>query len=132
MYFCRGITREIVHVLSMVGSIVVVDRSVNTALSGAAMIISGSVRKPQEMLRITTQITDVLRGCILWSDLIDRRAGDTFTIQEEIAKIVTETVRTELLGDAGGRNGMHRSIASKYISCTARSSQLLGSCPSAE
>ncbi|MEO6801732.1 MAG: tetratricopeptide repeat protein [Granulicella sp.] len=110
VYFCRGLASEIVHSLSNVSSLVVIDRSVNAAASDAAMVVSGSVRKSQDILRITTQIGDVLRGCILWSESVDRRQGDDFVIQEEIAKTVSETLRSELLGEANGRNGMQRRV----------------------
>jgi TolB-like protein/tetratricopeptide (TPR) repeat protein len=109
-YFCRGLSSEIIHALSKVGSIVVVDSSLSTDPHDAAMIVGGTVRKVQNVLRITVQITDVLRGCILWSESIDRLCGDTFASQEDVAKLVADTVRAELVGGVSGRNGMRRSL----------------------
>ena len=109
-YFCRGLSSEIVHALSKIGSIVVVDSSLSADPHDAAMIVGGTVRKSQDLLRITMHITDVLRGCILWSESVDRQRGDTFTSQEDVAKLVADTVQSELVGGVGGRYGMRRSL----------------------
>jgi tetratricopeptide (TPR) repeat protein/TolB-like protein len=109
-YFCRGLSSEIIHALSKIGSIVVVDHSLSTDAHDAAMIVGGTVRKAQDLLRITMHITDVLRGCILWSESVDRQRGDTFGSQEDVAKLVADTVRSELVGGVGVRSGMRRSL----------------------
>lgn len=109
-YFCRGLSSEIIHALSKVGSIVVVDSSFGAGTHDAAMVVSGTVRKAQNLLRITVQITDVLRGCILWSESLDRPRSDTFTSQEDVAKLVAETVQSELVGGATGRHGLRRGV----------------------
>src|SRR6202522_3825008 len=87
-HFCDGLTHEIIHALIQVDSIMVVSHNSEPdaadALAGpsAAMIVSGSVRKSKDMLRITTHISDAVRGCYVWSDCIDRKVADSFEVQE--------------------------------------------------
>jgi TolB-like protein/Flp pilus assembly protein TadD len=108
--FCQGLTQQIVHTLIRAGSMLVVshpeqDLSADQPAPPAAMIVSGSVRRAKDTLRITTQITDAVRGCFLWSDSIDRSTAGLydiglFDIQEEVAGTVAQTLRTELLDAA--------------------------------
>ena len=112
--FCDGLTHEIIHALIQVESIMVVAHSSGSdspdAAAGpsAAMIVSGSVRKSKDMLRITTHISDAVRGCYVWSESIDRKLVDSFEIQEEVARSVVRTLRTELLGGNAGTGIRHR------------------------
>jgi TolB-like protein/Flp pilus assembly protein TadD len=113
-HFCEGLTHEIIHALVQVDSIMVVSHlsepDAADALAGpsAAMIVSGSVRKSKDMLRITTHISDAVRGCYVWSDCIDRRVGDSFDVQEEVARTIVRTLRSELLGGDAGTGSRHR------------------------
>jgi TolB-like protein len=111
-YFCRGITWEIVNSLSGQNSIIVMSRdgiderqSMEIAET-AAMVISGSVRTMKNMFRITTRISDVARGCFIWSLSIDQDITDTFTAQEKVARLLLDAVRNEL--DAGKDRGTKR------------------------
>jgi serine/threonine-protein kinase len=63
----------------------------------AALIISGSVRKSRDVLRITMHLSDAVRGCFIWSHTIDRNLGDVFTVQEEVAQLVCRAVSDELV-----------------------------------
>ena len=114
-YFCDGLTQEIVSSLSKVNSLVLLstDKAAETPelaqSSGAGMIVSGSVRKSRDTLRIVTNLTDAVRGCYLWSDSIDRKMDDLFAIQEEVAKAVSQTLRTELSGVEGRAGAKHSS-----------------------
>ncbi|AFL87299.1 putative integral membrane protein [Terriglobus roseus DSM 18391] len=102
--FCRGLASEIVHALSKVDSIVVMDESSTRqeSLEEAAVFIGGTVRTAQGTMRITMQMTDTMRGSILWSESIDRRYDDVFALQEEIAATVIGAVMPQLVGDSGG------------------------------
>ena len=112
--FCDGLTQEILHALIQIESIMVIFRTPegDAAEAGAgpsaAMIVSGGVRKSKDMLRITTHISDAVRGCYVWSESIDRKVADSFEIQEEVARTVVRTLRTELLNDDGGGGLRHR------------------------
>jgi serine/threonine-protein kinase len=107
-YFCQGLSEEIIHSLSKMNSLVLLsaDKAAEmTNNQGAGMVISGSIRKSRDMLRITTHLTDAVRGCYLWSDSIDRKLDDSFAIQEEIAQTICKSLRVELSG-GGDRIGV--------------------------
>lgn len=114
-YLCEGLSQEIISSLSKINSLVLLsadkaeDSPEPAQLSGAGMIISGSIRKSRDLLRITTHLTDTVRGCYLWSDSIDRKMDDLFAVQEEVAKTVTQILRSELPGGHGKVGGRHPS-----------------------
>ena len=110
-YLCKGLTQEIIYALSKVESVVVVSRDQTYDSRGAettpsaAIIVSGSVRKSRDILRITTHLTDAVRGCYLWSDSIDRKIDDILTTQTEVAQEVVRTVRQQFLGGHNRSSG---------------------------
>jgi serine/threonine-protein kinase len=59
------------------------------------------VRRAEARVRITTQLTDVNDGRLLWSERYDRRMDDIFDLQEEMARTIVSTLRATFLGDFG-------------------------------
>jgi TolB-like protein/Tfp pilus assembly protein PilF len=108
-YFSLGLCHEIVNSLSKEDSIIIVSRdpaqSTGAAedTSSAALIVSGSIRKSRELLRITMHLSDAARGSFVWSHSIDRDLRDIFTVQEEVAQLVSRAVRDELIAGTGKR-----------------------------
>ena len=56
------------------------------------------MRRAGDRLRITAQLINAADGCHLWSQRFDRRMGDVFEIQEEIAQSIVEALRVKLTG----------------------------------
>jgi len=112
-YFCKGLSQEIIHTLAKVGTISIVarDRMPEPHETGdqlnVAMIISGSIRKSRDTLRITTHLIDAMRGSYLWSDSIDRKMKNVFAIQEEVAKTILKKLQAEMEG-TGRAKGTRR------------------------
>jgi TolB-like protein/Flp pilus assembly protein TadD len=115
--FCRGLTSEIVHSLSKMDSIVVMDGSSARAesLQDAAIQIGGSVRTAQGLMRITMQMTDAMRGSILWSESIDRPYDDVFALQEEVATTIIGAVMPQLVGDPAGMRSKVGNLAANNM-----------------
>jgi serine/threonine-protein kinase len=114
-YFCEGVTEEIIHALAKVRHLRVVARSVGTQTTvGAATVISGSVRKSGDDLRITVQVVDAANGSYLWSEIFDRRMTDIFGVQKEIAHAVLEKIRTDVIGQEGGRRARRPESVAAY------------------
>src|SRR5438128_1134101 len=69
-YFCEGISEEIIDALANLQQVRVVAhvKGVEAGAAQAATIISGSVRKSGEDLRITVQFVDAANGSYLWSE----------------------------------------------------------------
>src|SRR5262249_39380127 len=69
----------------------------------AAMVISGSVRRSGDQLRLTAQLVDGASGCYLWSESIDTPAGDLFGGQERIADAIVRRLDMERTSAHGTR-----------------------------
>src|SRR5262249_10259522 len=116
-YFCEGISDEIINALAKLQQVRVVALAKGElSASQAATIISGSVRKSGEELRITVQFIDSATGSYLWSETFDRKAGREFQIQQDIAQAVLEKVKTDLIGsDAGRRSRRPASLSAHNL-----------------
>ena len=49
-------------------------------------VLSGSVQRAGEKLRISAQLINAATGTNMWSESFDRPAGDIFAVQDEVAK----------------------------------------------
>jgi serine/threonine-protein kinase len=111
-YLSDGITDELINALANVPGLRVASRTSVFALKGrredvrvlgsevgASVILEGTVRRAESRVRITTQLTDVTDGRLLWSERYDRRMDDIFELQDEIARTIVETLRATFLGD---------------------------------
>jgi TolB-like protein/Flp pilus assembly protein TadD len=98
-YFCRGLADEIIDQLAKSGNARVIawdalhgspspDSLPAPSRMNVATVISGSVRRSRDDLRITAQIIDGASGCYAWSESFDRKIEAGFAVQQEIAKAV--------------------------------------------
>ncbi len=86
-YFSAGMTEEMRHALSRIQGIRVVSRAAGFAGSeadGTTHVLSGSVRKNGDQLRISAQLTRA-SGEVLWNDSFQRPLSETLSVQDEIA-----------------------------------------------
>lgn len=107
-YFADGLSEEVSGQLSRLPGLHVTGRTsafsfkgkigdlrtIGKAL-GVRYILEGSVRKAGEQLRISAQLVDS-NGTRVWSDEYDRKLGDVFAIQEEVAKAVAVALSVTL------------------------------------
>ena len=110
-YFCHGIREEIIHALSKLETSRVVARDLSQLSAGesigengahAGVIVTGSVRKSGDDLRVTAQLVDGANGNYLWSESFDRKNSNIFAIQEEIAQSVFKRLQAGVARVAGG------------------------------
>ena len=100
-YFCEGITEDIITELSRFSELLVIARNSSFQYKGrsvdvrqigtelnARCILEGSIQSSDGTVRITAQLIDAVRGTHLWADRFDRKLGDTFSIQDEIARMI--------------------------------------------
>jgi TolB-like protein/Tfp pilus assembly protein PilF len=112
-YFCSGLKQEIVHDLAklelfrVAASDRVQDISESRGQLNVALIITGSVRKSRDTVRITTNLVDSVSNCYLWSESVDRELGNVFSLQEEVAQRVQQKLQEEISG-SGNRCGAGR------------------------
>lgn len=101
-YFCEGITEDIITELSRFHELLVIARNSSFQYKGrridvrqigselnARYILEGSIQSSDGTVRVTAQLIDAARGTHLWADRFDRKLGDTFSIQDEIARMIS-------------------------------------------
>jgi len=62
----------------------------------AAYVLTGTLRRSGNRLRITTQLVDTGTDFPLWSERYDREMKDVFEVQDEIARKIAEALRVTL------------------------------------
>jgi adenylate cyclase len=108
-YFADGLTEEMITVLSQLRELRVIARtsvmpykstSEGVAQIGAELgveaVLEGSVRKSGEELRIDVQLIDVDTQEHTWAHTYDRKLGDVFALQTEIAKRVAKQLKVNM------------------------------------
>jgi serine/threonine protein kinase/Tfp pilus assembly protein PilF len=111
-YFSEGLAEEIINDLSRIPGLQVTARSsafkftsnddphtVGEKLN-VGVILTGSVRKGGNKLKITAQLVDTGKSVNLWSESYDRDLNDAFAVQEDIGKHVASSLQVTLLGGA--------------------------------
>ena len=108
-FLAEGMHEEIEAMLSMAPNLMVKDGSrfkeqandagaIGKALQVEA-IVTGSVRQAAGQLRVIVKLVDTRTEANLWTKTFDKKEGDVFAIQREIAQSVAEGLSIEL--DAG-------------------------------
>jgi hypothetical protein len=77
-------------------------RSIGSAL-GVEHIVEGSVRKQGDKVRISAQLVQVSDGFQLWSESYDADVRDIFSLQERIARAITDQLQVVLQGEQKSR-----------------------------
>ncbi|MBY0489254.1 MAG: protein kinase [Gemmatimonadaceae bacterium] len=77
-------------------------------LLGVSSVLTGSIQRAGDQLRITARAVRIANDSILWSQSFDRPATDIFAVQDEVARAVVAAMRLTLaavpdsLRDIGG------------------------------
>jgi non-specific serine/threonine protein kinase len=108
-YLRDGITEDIITELSKIRGLNTYsrptvltfrDKQVTPSQIGqqlnAAYVLTGSLRRSGNRLRITTQLVDAQTDFPLWSERYDREMKDVFEVQDEIARKIAEALRVTL------------------------------------
>jgi TolB-like protein/Flp pilus assembly protein TadD len=108
-YFSDGLTDELIASLSKVGTLEVVSRLTSVQYKNtrkdaqtigqelqARYIVTGTVRKFQENLRITAQMVDAKTNKQLWAETYKGKLADIFDIQESVSKEIAEALKLKL------------------------------------
>ncbi len=108
-YFSDGLTEELIANLSRLKEIRVVPRATSMQYKGTTKdiktigtelgtryILSGSVRKFQDNLRITVELIDVDTDTQLWAETYKGKLADVFDIQEQVSKQIVDALMVKL------------------------------------
>ena len=110
-YFSDGITDDILTHLSKINDLRVISRNsvrkykdtdedveVIAKELGATHVLSGSVRRTGNRVRITAQLVDARTDQHLWAETYDRELQDVFAVQSDIAQQIASVLAVQLTG----------------------------------
>lgn len=108
-YFADGICEDVIASLGRIKWLRVISRNstfsyrgqtldVRAASSelGARYILTGSVRKAAEQVRVSVQLLNGESGAQIWSARHDRRLEDVFAVQDEITERIVAALEPEV------------------------------------
>jgi TolB-like protein len=108
-FFADGVTSDITQALSASKSFPVLANSstnvykgkdIDTQIAGtelgARYVVSGSVRRAGDKVRVSVELADVETRVQLWSERYDHRLEDVFAVQDEITTTVASVVQPEI------------------------------------
>jgi TolB-like protein len=115
-YFSDGISEDIITALSKLRWFLVIARNSSFIYKGKAVhmkqvaedlgvryVLEGSVRRSDDMVRITAQLNDVSTGSHLWAERYDRDITDVFAVQDEITESIVAAIAPQLYAAEGFR-----------------------------
>ena len=119
-YFADGLTDELITDLSAIRTLRVTARGAVIRLKGSAKdhdaiarelgvryVVTGSVRRAGDGIRVTASLHDANADAVLWTDKINGPLGDVFAIQERIAGRIAGGLRLTLSVDEQRRLREH-------------------------
>jgi TolB-like protein/tetratricopeptide (TPR) repeat protein/tRNA A-37 threonylcarbamoyl transferase component Bud32 len=108
-YFRDGMTEDIITELSKITGLRAFPRVAVLAFRdqpvpapqvgqqlGAGYVLTGSLRRAGQRLRITAQLVETRTGQTMWGERYDRELKDVFEVQDEIARSITQALRITL------------------------------------
>ena len=110
-YFSDGLSEELIAALAQITGLKVIGRSSSFRFKdrkedpktigeklGVTTLLDGTVRKQGDRVRIVAELVNAADGIQLWTQTFDRQLKDIFTVQQEIARAVAESLKVTLLG----------------------------------
>lgn len=114
-FFSDGLSENLIDVLSRVEGLRVIGRASSFqfrdskegavaigARLGVAYLLSGSVQRTDDKLRVRAEVVDTRNGAAFWSRQYDRENRDLFVLQDELAKSIADVLKVKLLRPAAG------------------------------
>lgn len=109
-YFADGLSEEILNLLAQSSTMRIIARTSSFSFKNrhdldiqaiarklnATHVLEGSVRKSGKRVRVTAQLVDGTTSAHLWSQTYDRDLTDIFSVQDEIAAAVTDSLHAKL------------------------------------
>jgi TolB-like protein/DNA-binding winged helix-turn-helix (wHTH) protein len=108
-HFADGLSEELLNRLAQIEGLRVIARTSSFAYKGQSPdardvgtelgvghVLQGSLRRSGNRLRVATQLIDAEAGHQVWSETYERRFGDVFTIQDQIAAAVARELSVTL------------------------------------
>jgi TolB-like protein len=104
-YFADGVTEDTLTALSRFRELLVISRGSSFAFKDKSLdireiaknlsvlyVLSGSIRRAGDRVRVIAQLTNAETGLQVWADRYDRDLIDIFDLQDEISRVVAAVV----------------------------------------
>jgi TolB-like protein/Tfp pilus assembly protein PilF len=111
-YFSDGVTESIINILSHLPHLKVMARSTVFRYKGEEVdvrevgrtlgvraVLTGRVMQVGESIVLNFELVDVIDGSQIWGEQFTHRLSDILTVQEEVARTVTERLQLKLTGE---------------------------------
>lgn len=108
-YLCDGIAEELITGLARLSELTVASQLSSFGFKGqvqdveligrklkTAHVLTGSVQKSGQRVRITATLAETKNGNVLWSEHYDGTVDDVFELQEDVANKVVEALKLKL------------------------------------
>lgn len=118
-YFSDGITGDIIDRLSRFWTLAVIGQHSATAFRSAApdfaairaklmagFVVTGSIRRSGDRIRIAVRLSDTGNGETIWAEHYDRPITDIFSLQDEISALVAASLARRLEIEINMRNAV--------------------------
>jgi eukaryotic-like serine/threonine-protein kinase len=115
-YLGDGIAETLINALVNVSGLTVTARNSAFSFRGreadvkeigkqlhVGVVLSGSVQRAGDKLRISAQLVNAVTGVNLWANSFDRQASDIFAVQDEVARSAVTALKLRLA--PGSTNG---------------------------
>lgn len=113
-FFCEGMSEEIINALGRVPDLRVASYTSSLRFKGqpgvpqdigrelkVAWLLEGSVRKAGDTVRIAVQLVRADDGFSAWSGRFDRKLDDIFSVQDDIAGMIAQTLTHRVARSSG-------------------------------
>jgi serine/threonine-protein kinase len=110
-WFAEGIADELTTALARVPELRLAGRRSAARFSGrtssvqeigqaldVGAVLEGSVRRADDRIRVSAELTSATDGRVLWSETYERGAKDVFAVQDDIARAIVGALRVRLGG----------------------------------
>lgn len=115
-YFADGVTEEVINALGRFNTLRVIGRNAVlpyksrpatpaeiAAELGVSYLVNGSIRRSDNRVRISAQLTEVESATVLWTNRYDGEIADIFDFQDAIARDIAGTLATNITQVEGQR-----------------------------
>jgi TolB-like protein len=116
LYFTDGLSEEIITALSKLPGLAVIARNSSFAYRGEGLdmrevaaelnvshVLTGSVRRSGNRLRVTAQLVDAVSASQIWAERYDRDMADVFAIQDDVTAQIVTALKLRLTQAEAGR-----------------------------
>jgi TolB-like protein len=108
-FFSDGVTEDVITALSRFSNLLVISKSASFPFKtstaspaeigrtlGARYLLAGSIRRAENRVRVSVELTEATSGRVVWSETYDAEVDDIFAVQEKIARHVVGAAAVKL------------------------------------